>query len=59
MQKAVEYAKEKCRGLNIVVNCAGVGLAMKTLGKDGKAHPLDKFEKILKVCIILYSYEGF
>ena len=49
VQKAVEYAKEKCKGLNIVVNCAGVGTPMKTLGKDGKAHPLDKFEAILKV----------
>jgi NAD(P)-dependent dehydrogenase (short-subunit alcohol dehydrogenase family) len=52
VQKAVQYAKEKCGGLNVVVNCAGVGIAMKTVGKDGKAHPLDKFETVLKVCFI-------
>ena len=51
MQKAVEYAKEKCGGLNTVVNCAGIGIAMRILGKDGKAHPLDKFETVLKVCV--------
>jgi NAD(P)-dependent dehydrogenase (short-subunit alcohol dehydrogenase family) len=52
VQKAVQYAKEKCGGLNVVVNCAGVGIAMKTVGKDGKAHPLNKFETVLKVCFI-------
>ena len=25
---------------------------MRILGKDGKAHPLDKFEMVLKVCIL-------
>ncbi|XP_028407379.1 3-hydroxyacyl-CoA dehydrogenase type-2-like [Dendronephthya gigantea] len=49
VRKAVEYAKETCGGLNTVVNCAGIGIAMRILGKDGKAHPLDKFETVLKV----------
>ena len=52
VRKAVKYAKENCEGLNTVVNCAGVGLAMKTLGKGNKVHPLAKFEMVVKVCTI-------
>lgn len=55
VKSAVEFAKEKFGSLNVVVNCAGVGLALKTLGNDGKPHPLDKFERVLKVCINCYS----
>ena len=32
----------------ILVNCAGIGLAMKTVSKDG-VHPLDVFDKIVRV----------
>ena len=32
----------------ILVNCAGIAIAMKTTGKDG-AHPLDLFKKVLEV----------
>ncbi len=32
----------------ILVNCAGIGLAMKTVSKDG-VHPLDMFDKIVRV----------
>jgi NAD(P)-dependent dehydrogenase (short-subunit alcohol dehydrogenase family) len=35
----------------ILVNCAGIGVAMKTLGKDGP-HPLDIFRKIVEVNLI-------
>ncbi|MBX3579533.1 MAG: 3-hydroxyacyl-CoA dehydrogenase [Rhizobiaceae bacterium] len=32
----------------ILVNCAGIGIALKTTGKEG-AHPLDVFKKVLEV----------
>jgi NAD(P)-dependent dehydrogenase (short-subunit alcohol dehydrogenase family) len=33
------------------VNCAGVGIAMKTVGKDG-AHPLALFSKVISINLI-------
>ncbi len=35
----------------ILVNCAGIGIAMKTTGKDG-AHPLDVYRKVIEVNLI-------
>lgn len=35
----------------ILVNCAGIGVAMKTVGKDG-AHPLDLYRKVIEVNLI-------
>jgi NAD(P)-dependent dehydrogenase (short-subunit alcohol dehydrogenase family) len=37
--------------LRIVVNCAGVGMAMRTLGKHGP-HPLDVFETIIRINLL-------
>jgi 3-hydroxyacyl-CoA dehydrogenase / 3-hydroxy-2-methylbutyryl-CoA dehydrogenase len=34
--------------INACINCAGIGLAMKTMGKDGP-HPLNLFRKVLEV----------
>mmetsp|Transcript_6177 Transcript_6177/g.9616 ORF Transcript_6177/g.9616 Transcript_6177/m.9616 type:complete len:262 (+) Transcript_6177:26-811(+) len=34
--------------LNVLVNCAGIAYAIKTLSR-GKPHPLDKFEQTLRV----------
>ena len=34
-----------------LVNCAGVGIAMKTVGKDG-AHPLALFSKVISINLI-------
>lgn len=36
------------KGVNTVVNCAGIAAATKTLGKKGP-HPLDTFQKVLTV----------
>lgn len=30
------------------MNCAGIGIAVKTVSKKG-VHPLDQFERVLKV----------
>jgi len=35
----------------ILVNCAGIGIAMKTTSKDG-AHPLDLYRKVIEVNLI-------
>lgn len=51
MQKAVQTAVETFGGLNILVNCAGIARALKTVGKEGP-HPLDQFELVIRVNLI-------
>ena len=51
MQQAVQTAVEAFVELNILVNCAGVARALKTVGKDGP-HPLDQFELVIRVNLI-------
>lgn len=48
---AVNLADETFGGLNIVVNCAGVAWAGRTVGKDGP-HSLDLFETVIKINLI-------
>ena len=48
VQQAIKLANEKFGRLTVAVNCAGIGIAMKTISKKG-VHPLDQFEKVLKV----------
>lgn len=48
---AIALAKEAFGGLQILVNCAGIGWAMKTIGKEGP-HALDLFETVIKVNLI-------
>ncbi|HET8612414.1 MAG TPA: SDR family NAD(P)-dependent oxidoreductase [Sphingomonas sp.] len=36
----------------ILVNCAGVAPAIKTVSKEGKAHPLDAFRKAIEINLI-------
>lgn len=45
---ALEVVGERYGTLNCVVNCAGIGIAKRTLTKKGP-HPLDEFHKILQV----------
>lgn len=45
---AIELAHSKFGPLNVLVNCAGIGIAKKTLDKKG-AHPLDSFARVLQV----------
>jgi len=37
---------------HVLVNCAGVAPAIKTVGKENKAHPLDAFRRTLEVNLI-------
>jgi len=48
---AVGTAVDKYKGLHGVINCAGVGLAEKTVGKDGP-HRLDSFARIIQINLI-------
>ena len=51
LQEAVRTAVERHGGLHINVNCAGIGIAMKVLGKDGP-HDLALFTKVIQVNLI-------
>ena len=50
VKKAVELARESFGRLDIAVNCAGIGVAIKTynFNKD-RPHPLEEFQKVLNV----------
>ncbi|MCL6572989.1 MAG: 3-hydroxyacyl-CoA dehydrogenase [Bacillus sp. (in: Bacteria)] len=51
LQAAVNKAAEFMGGVNIVVNCAGIGIAEKVLGRKG-AHNLSLFSKVISVNLI-------
>lgn len=48
---ALEGARERFGGLNVLVNCAGIGTAMKTVGKSGPAR-LEDFTRVINVNLI-------
>jgi NAD(P)-dependent dehydrogenase (short-subunit alcohol dehydrogenase family) len=47
-EAAVAEVADRLGTARILVNCAGIGIAAKTTGKDG-AHKLDLFQKVLAV----------
>lgn len=50
-EAAFEEVAGKLGTPRILVNCAGIGIAMKTTGKEG-AHSLDLFRKVIEVNLI-------
>ena len=48
---ALDQAVAACEGLNVLVNCAGIGTAMKTVGKSGPAK-LEDFTRVIQVNLI-------
>jgi NAD(P)-dependent dehydrogenase (short-subunit alcohol dehydrogenase family) len=50
-ERAVAEAAEKLSPPRILVNCAGIVAAAKTLGKDGP-HPLDLYRKVIEVNLV-------
>lgn len=50
-KRTIALAREAFGGLQGLVNCAGVGVPAKVLGKDGP-HPLDRFAKIVGINLI-------
>lgn len=51
VQAAIDTAHQIFGGLHILVNCAGIGAALRTIGKDGP-HALDIFERVIRVNLI-------
>jgi NAD(P)-dependent dehydrogenase (short-subunit alcohol dehydrogenase family) len=51
VRAAVAAAASKPGGLRVLVNCAGIAIAEKVLGKEG-AHPLDRFERVIRVNLV-------
>ena len=49
--RALETAREQLGGINVLVNCAGIGTAMKTFGKAGPAK-LEEFMRVINVNLI-------
>ena len=51
VSRALESAREQLGGINVLVNCAGIGTAMKTFGKSGPAK-LEEFTRVINVNLI-------
>lgn len=51
VQAAVRTAVERCGGVHILINCAGIGVAERVLGRNG-IHSLDNFHKVINVNLI-------
>jgi len=49
--EAVEQARARFGGVNVLVNCAGIGTAMKTVGRAGPAK-LEEFTRVITVNLI-------
>lgn len=52
VKAAIDATVEKFGSLNVCVNCAGVGSAMKTVGRENKPHDLGVFEMVVKINLI-------
>ena len=48
VRNAVKVAVDTYGGITAAVNCAGIGIAKKTMTKKGP-HPLNEFEQVLRV----------
>lgn len=48
VKAAIAFAQEKMGKVTVAVNCAGIALAVKTLGRDGP-HPLDTFQRTIDI----------
>lgn len=51
VQAALDFTAAEFSGLNVLVNCAGVGLAMRTISRRGP-HPLELFETVIRINLI-------
>ncbi|UWR54093.1 SDR family NAD(P)-dependent oxidoreductase [Phaeobacter inhibens] len=48
---AMALASEKMGKINVCVNCAGIALGIKTVGRDG-AHPLDAYQRTIDINLV-------
>jgi NAD(P)-dependent dehydrogenase (short-subunit alcohol dehydrogenase family) len=51
VQAAVEQATS-IGTLRAAINCAGIGMAMRTVGRDGTPHDLEVFQRIISVNLV-------
>ncbi len=51
MQAAVRVAVETFGGLHVLINCAGIGIAQRVLGKD-EPHSLAAFTRVIQINLI-------
>ncbi len=51
VQAGIAGTLEQFGGVSACVNCAGIGVAMKTMGKNG-AHRLDLFKKVIDINLV-------
>ncbi|MGZ4643274.1 MAG: SDR family NAD(P)-dependent oxidoreductase [Blastococcus sp.] len=52
VRAAIEEATGKDRPLRIAINCAGIGWAQRTVGRNGEPHDLEPFVKTLMVNLV-------
>jgi NAD(P)-dependent dehydrogenase (short-subunit alcohol dehydrogenase family) len=51
VEAALKVAHERLGAINVLVNCAGVGTAMKTFGRSGPAK-LEEFSRVIQINLI-------
>jgi NAD(P)-dependent dehydrogenase (short-subunit alcohol dehydrogenase family) len=51
VQAAIDQTVRAFGGLQGVINCAGIGIAQRTLGRDGP-HPLSEFARVITINLI-------
>ncbi|WP_299298692.1 SDR family NAD(P)-dependent oxidoreductase [uncultured Tateyamaria sp.] len=51
VQTAIDQACAQMGGITTAVNCAGIALGIKTVGRDG-AHPLPAFQKTIDINLV-------
>jgi 3-hydroxyacyl-CoA dehydrogenase/3-hydroxy-2-methylbutyryl-CoA dehydrogenase len=51
VQATVDLALEKFGAIDILINCAGIGSAMKTVGRQGP-HDLNVFKQVLEINLV-------
>ena len=52
VEHALAYIVESTGGIDICVNCAGIGPASKVLNRDGQPHDLALFSKVIQINLI-------
>lgn len=51
VQDAIDLAIKQMGGITVAVNCAGIALGIKTVGRDGP-HPLPAFQKTIDINLV-------
>ena len=52
VQHAIDSAISRFGSINTVVNCAGIAIAEKTVGRNSSAHSFDSFKKVIEINLI-------